>query len=183
MRSRPLRWCLVPGHYSKPGPANARTREHPCSLRFHWGMYASTEASLRGHVRCAHIKSCTLNRLPGISSLPRRSFYCQGASSRPVQARPGSGLPGLRLGEKLRRKLLGLHSLPATITRRSRKLRQEPAAPCLSFRFLPPCAGSCSSGYANERRQIATCLSRCPNARRKTVQMKASASLQQLFLR
>ena len=134
-------------------------------------------------LRCAHIKSCTLDRLPGIASLPRRSFYCQGASSRPVQARPGSGLPGLRLGEKLRRKLLGLHSLPSLLTRRSIKLRQEPAAPCLSFRFLLPSAGSCSSGYANERRQITSCLSRCPNARRKTVDMKASASLQQLFLR
>ena len=57
LRSRPLRWCLVPGHYSKPGPTNARTRGHLLLLLASIVAAAYTEASVGRHVRCAHIKS------------------------------------------------------------------------------------------------------------------------------
>ena len=57
LRSRPLRWCLVPGHYSKPGPTNARTRRHLLLLLASIVAAAYTEASVGRHVRCAYIKS------------------------------------------------------------------------------------------------------------------------------
>ena len=57
LRSRPLRWCLVPGHYSKPGPTNARTRGRPFLPPTSIVAAAYTEAPVEGHVRCGHIKS------------------------------------------------------------------------------------------------------------------------------